>query len=123
MEATTEGIRVREGRVERLAAASRALAALLGVGYIAAGVVGAALGATGGDRGDLAVWLLLLAGGGALVLVGSFALEQRSGLAVTVTAIGAAAGALALFWTVIVPVLAAALVALIVVDARRRSRS
>jgi len=95
---------------------------VLGIGYVAAGIVGAALGTTGG-AGDLALWLLLLVGGGGLVLAGSFALASRGALGVVLTAIGAAAGALALFWSVIVPILAIALVVVSVLSARRRSWS
>lgn len=123
MEATTEGMRMSGRSFGRISTATQVLAAILGVGYIAAGVVGAALGVTDGEGGSLAFWLTFLVGGGALVLVGSFALASRGAVSVVVTAIGAAAGALALFWSVIVPVAAAVLVVLIVVDARRRSQS
>jgi hypothetical protein len=99
--------------------ATLALAGLLGVGYIAAGVVGAVADATGGDRSDLAFWLVFLVGGGALVLIGSFLFGPRPMPSVVLTSVGALAGALALFWSVIVPVLALALVVLSVVRARR----
>jgi hypothetical protein len=108
--------------VERdgVATAAQALAGALGIGYVVAGVAGVALGATDGGR-DLAVWLGLLVGGGALVLVGSF-LFRPSPFGVLATAIGAVAGALALVWSVVVPVLALALVALSVVRARRAAQ-
>lgn len=123
MEAMTEGVRTSGRSSDRIAMASQVLAAILGVGYIAGGVVGAALDVTGGDGSDLAFWLVFLVAGGALVLVGSFVLEARAALSIVVTAIGAAAGALALFWSVIVPVLAAALVVLTIVSSRRRNPS
>ncbi|MBM2823621.1 MAG: hypothetical protein HW413_2367 [Thermoleophilia bacterium] len=106
-------------RKDRVSTATLALAGLLGVGYIAAGVVGAAADATGGDGSDLAFWLVFLVGGGALVLIGSFLFGSRPMPSVVLTSVGALAGALALFWSVIVPVLALALVVLSVVRARR----
>jgi hypothetical protein len=108
--------------VERggVATATQVLAWALGIGYVAAGVAGVALGAADGGR-DLAVWLGLLVGGGALVLAGSF-LFRPGMFGVLATAIGSVAGALALVWSVVVPVLALALVALSVVRARRAAR-
>lgn len=104
---------------DRISIATQVLAAVLGVGYIAAGVVGAALGVTDSDGSDLAFWLALLVGGGTLVLIGSFALVARPVLGAALTAVGAVAGALALFWSVLVPVLALALIVLAVIRARR----
>jgi len=98
--------------------ATEVLAAILGVGYLAAGIVGAAAGATGGDRSDLAFWLAFLVGGGALVLIGSFVLGSRPVLSAALTSVGALAGAVAIFWSVIVPVVALALVVLSIVRAR-----
>ena len=115
---TTERLRT-TGTTDRVSIALRALAGVLGIGYIAAGLAGAALDTTGGGS-DLAVWLLLLIGGGALVLGGSFASASGNALGVALAAIGAAAGALALFWTAIVPVLAIAFVVLSVISLRRR---
>ena len=115
---TTERLRT-TGSTDRVSIATRALAGMLGVGYIAAGIVGAALDSTGGGS-DLAVWLLLLVGGGVLVLAGSFVLASRGALGVALTVIGATAGALALFWSAIVPVLAITLVVLSIVGLRRR---
>ena len=105
-------------RRDRVSTATQVLAAVLGVGYIAAGVVGAALDATGGDRSDLAFWLLFLVGGGALVLIGTFALGSPV-LSAVCTSVGALAGAVAIFWSVVVPMLALALVVLSIFRARR----
>ncbi|HLG08838.1 MAG TPA: hypothetical protein VI409_09260 [Gaiellaceae bacterium] len=106
-------------RKDRVSTATPALAGLLGVGYLVAGVVGAAAGATGGDGSDLAFWLVFLVGGGALVLAGSFVFGSRPAISVVLTSVGALAGAAALFWSVIVPVLALALVVLSIVRVRR----
>jgi len=115
----TEGMRMSGRSSDRISMATQVLAAILGVGYIAAGVVGAALEVTDGDRSDLAFWLALLVGGGALVLIGSFVLGSRPVLSAVLTSVGALAGAVAVFWSVIVPVLALALVVLSIARARR----
>lgn len=119
MEAMSEGVRASGRSSDRVAMATQVVAAILGVGYIAAGVVGAAVDATGGDGSDLAFWLAFLAGGGTLVLVGSFVLRSRPVLSATLTSVGALAGAVAVFWSIIVPVLALVLVTLCIVRARR----
>jgi len=119
MEATTEGMRTSGRSSGRIATATRVLAAILGVGYIAAGVLGAAFEVTDGDQSDLAFWLVFLVGGGALVLIGSFVLASRPVLSAVLTSVGALAGAVAVFWSVIVPVLALALVALSIARVRR----
>jgi hypothetical protein len=117
---TTERLRA-TGSTDRVSIARRALAGVLGVGYIAACIAGAALDSTGGGS-DLTLWLLLLGGGGALVLAGSFALASRGALGVALTVIGATAGALALFWSAIAPALAIALIVLSIIGLRRGER-
>jgi len=78
------------------------LGVLLGAGYIVAGLIGWIANAAEGS--DLAFWLLLLLGGGVLILAGVFGLKPRSTAAVLVAAIGAIAGALVLWWSVVVPI-------------------
>lgn len=121
MEATTEGMRMSGRSSGRFARATQVLAAVLGVGYIAAGVVGAAFDVTDSDGSDLAFWLVFLVGGGALVLIGSFVLGSRPVLSAALTSVGALAGAVAVFWSVIVPVLALVLMVLCIARARRAS--
>ena len=123
MEAMTEGVRTSGRSSDRIANAIKVLAAVLGVGYIAAGVVGAAVDATGGDGSDLAFWLAFLVGGGGLVLIGAFGLGSRPLLSAVLTSVGALAGAVAVFWSVIVPVLALVLVVLCIAGAHRASDS
>ena len=94
------------------------LGAVLGLGYIVSGIVGWI--ANVADDGDLAFWLLFLVGGGALVLLGVFRMRSPA-LSIALTAIGAVAGALALFWSVVVPILAAALIVLVIMRSRRAS--
>ena len=58
------------------------LGAILGLGYLAAGVAGWIGDATDGDGSDLFFWLLLLLGGGILVLLGApFAVAALVGAA------------------------------------------
>lgn len=75
--------------------------------------------ATDGDGSDLLFWLLLLLGGGAIVLAGVAVLRTHPWGAVAAFAIGGVAGSLALFWSVIAPLLAIVLLILGVIHARR----
>jgi hypothetical protein len=63
--------------------------------------------------------LVLLAGGGAALLAGLRLFERSPWAGVTLVSVGAFAGALVLFWSVLVPLLAITLVVLSVVSARR----
>ena len=92
---------------------------ILALGYIAAGVIGWLADVTDGDGSDLAFWLLLLLGGGLLILLGLFRFTSPPALAVALVAIGALAGALALVWSIVAPVLAVALIVLMLLRARR----
>lgn len=111
-------VALRGGRRDRVTTATAVLGALTGLGFVAAGIAGWLADATDGDSGDLLWWLLLLVGGGAIVLAGVAALRTRPRAAVAAFAVGGIAGALALFWSVIVPVLVVVLVVLGVVHAR-----
>jgi hypothetical protein len=119
---TASRINVRGTTPDRVTTAVRIVAGVLGLGYVLAGVVGVALGASE-DGSDVFWWLLLLVGGGALVLAGAFALASRPVLSAVVTALGAVAGALALVWSIVAPLLAFVLVVLVVVRAARPGRS
>jgi hypothetical protein len=103
---------------DRIATATAVLGVVLGVGYMAAGIAGWILDATDGDNRNLAFWLALLVGGGAAILLGVFRTRSPA-LSIALTAIGAFAGALALFWSILVPILAAALIVLVVLRSRR----
>lgn len=94
------------------------LGLLLGVGYLVAGIVGWIADVTDGDGSDLAFWVVLLCGGGLFVLAGVFRVTSPAWLSVGLVAIGALAGALVTFWSVITPILALALVILVVLRAR-----
>jgi hypothetical protein len=92
---------------------------VLAVGYIAAGVIGWIADVTDGDGSDLAFWLLLLMGGGLLILLGLFKFTSPPLLAIALVAVGAIAGSLAVFWSVIAPILALVLIVLMIVRLRR----
>jgi hypothetical protein len=95
------------------------LALLLGIGFAAAGIVGWIADVTDGGS-DLAFWLVLLLGGAALILAGLFLTRRWSWISVLLVSVGAAAGALALFWSILVPILALVLIGLAVTAARRQ---
>ena len=93
---------------------------MLGAGYILAAIIGTAFG-IGNDARDYAIGAALLAGGGLLVLLGLWLLDRAPWPGGILMAIGAMVGGFALFWTVLVPIAAAALAALALSDARGRS--
>ena len=99
---------------------TRWLGLVLGIGYLAAGIGGWIGDVTDGDNGDLAFWLLFLVGGGALLLVGLLATGLPRGAALALQIVGALAGAVALLWSVLVPILAIVFVVLVVLQARSR---
>ena len=107
------------GRRDGVATATTALGVLMGIGLAAAGIAGWLADATDGDGSGMFFWLLLLVGGGAIVLAGVATLRTRPWVSVAAFAVGGIAGALALIWSVIAPVLAIALVVIGVIHARR----
>ncbi len=110
------------GRRDGVATATTALGVLMGIGLAAAGSAGWLADVTDGDGSDMFFWLLLLVGGGAIVLAGVATLRTRPWGSVAAFAVGGIAGSLALFWSVVAPVLAITLLVLGVVHARRATR-
>lgn len=108
-------------RMERdnITTAAYALALVLGIGYAAGGIVGWIADVTDGDGSDLAFWLLFLLGGAALIFAGLFLTRRWTRASILLVSIGAIAGALVLFWSIVVPILALALVGLALVAGRR----
>lgn len=88
------------------------LAVTLGVLYVAAGVAETTRAVVSGD-GGIAFWFGALVGGGALVLLGTFAFHGRPRLRGWLVVVGSLAGVLATMWTLVVPVLALAVVVLV----------
>lgn len=94
------------------------LGVFLGLGYLAAALIGWAADVTDGDGSDLAFWLLFLGGGGVLLLVALFVVSEQRAVAAGLAIAGALAGALALFWSVVVPLAAIAFVVLVALRLR-----
>ncbi len=89
--------------------------------YLAAGIIGGiAMDWDESSGGDRAAWIVLLTGGGVLLLAGLWAVRNASAwLAAALVSVGAVAGAVAVFWSILAPLGAIALVVLSVVRARR----
>ena len=96
-------------------AATRLLGAVLGVGYIALGIVEAIVHMDAYSLDWLpVVWFPALCGGGVLVLLGVFKVVNPRWVSVGLVTVGAVAGALAALWTVVAPLLSIALIVLTV---------
>lgn len=83
----------------------------LGLLYVAAGAAGPARAASSGDGGR-AFWTSTLVGGGALVLAGLALTDRRPHVGRGLVCVGSLIGILATSWTIVVPVLAVAVVVL-----------
>ena len=104
---------------ERLLRIRRALVFVLVALYVVAGIAG--FFADFDDTSDTVLWVAFLCGGAALMLVGLLAAPSSGWLSASLVSIGAAAGGIALLWSIIVPVAAAAVVAMSFATARRAS--
>jgi hypothetical protein len=89
------------------------LPVVLGVLYLVAGVAETIRVLSSGD-GGLAFWFGTLVGGGVLVLLGALVLKDRPRLYVGLVTVGALTGMLATMWTIVVPVLAIAVIVLVI---------
>ena len=100
------------------------LALLLGITYLLTGVIGAA--ARGhwdeASASDEILWYVFSFAGALLLAVGLRALDKSPWIGAVVASVGAVVGALPIFWTFVVPLVAILFVVLIVVYARRISR-
>ncbi len=85
--------------------------------YCIAGTIG--VFADFGSTGNTALWVGFLLGGAALLVVGLWAYRVSPSTSAVLISIGAAAGGLPLFWTLLVPLGAAVLIALAFALARR----
>ena len=94
----------------------RAMALVLSVGFILLGIAETVFAIPRG-AGAMLIWFGFLCVGGALILIGTFALSRRVWLSFSMTAVGCIAAANATMWTIIVPLLAALLVVLALVRA------
>jgi hypothetical protein len=99
-----------------------ALGAVVGTAYLLAGILGGAFWPSHweeANRADQVLWLVFLAGGGVLVLAGLRLFERAPRTGAALVSLGAVAGAVPLFWTLAVPLVAIALVVLTIKYARR----
>ncbi|HWC28518.1 MAG TPA: hypothetical protein VG845_00410 [Dehalococcoidia bacterium] len=92
--------------------AIRALGAILGCGFLITGIVESAIAIAGNDE-IVFFWFPALCGGGALILLGVFKVADRPRLSLGLVAAGSLAGGLATAWTLIVPIVALALIVLV----------
>ena len=104
-------------RGQSLASSTRFLVIALALLYALAAVGGLALLEFENTR-DIVLWTVLLAVGAALLLAGRF-LVRPGVLSATVISIGAVVGGLPLFWTLLVPIAVAAVIASSITLARR----
>lgn len=102
---------------EGLVSATRFLVLALSVLYLV-GAVGGPLLIDFDSTRDTVFWVALLVGGAALMLVGQLVLPP-GGRSALLVSLGAAMGGLRLFWTLLVPVAVAAVVACSIALARR----
>lgn len=105
----------RDGAVERLAW-------ILGIVFVGCGIAESIRVVVSGD-GGLAFWFLSLCGGGALILLGSFVVKGRPWLSFTLVAIGCLVAGNATVWTLVLPVLALALLVLTFHRSREAAKS
>jgi len=107
----------------RLRGAILIVGAILAALYVAAGIVGGALIDFDGDVSDRVLWIVFLLGGAAILGAGLYLLRDAAtvGAAIAI-AVGALAGAVPLFWTALVPLVAIALAVTSIVYTRGRSR-
>ncbi len=89
----------------------RRLALVLGIIFILDGIA-ETVRAIRSDAGGLIFWFGSLCGGGALILLGTFALSRRLWLSFALTAVGCLAAGIATAWTIILPLLATSLLVL-----------
>ena len=100
----------------------RVLALVLGVGFILLGIAETVFAIPAGGVAML-LWFGSLCVGGALILIGTFALSRKGWLSFSLTAIGSLAAANATMWTIILPLLAATLLVLALLGAIRERRA
>jgi hypothetical protein len=107
-------------RTGGLASTTRLLVLALSLLYLTAALAGV-LWIDFDTTRDLVLWLAFLCGGAALMLAGELAAGSPGWRSATLVSIGAAAGGLPLFWTILVPVAVATVMACTIALARSRS--
>jgi hypothetical protein len=99
------------------------LGTVVAVVYLLAGVVVGLWPSVWDDTGtgDQIFWIVFLVGAGLLILAGLRMSNRSPWPAAALISVGALAGALPTFWTVIAPIVAIPLVVLSIVYARRKA--
>jgi FtsH-binding integral membrane protein len=97
----------------------RILAHVLAGIYVLAALVG--LFADFDRTRDTVLWVAFLGGGALLILLGHRIARDSAWLAAIMVSVGAAAGGLPLFWSILVPLAAAIVIALSISIARQAS--
>jgi hypothetical protein len=90
-----------------------ALSWIVGIAFIVLGLVEVVARVMADEPANwtaIALWSVTLLGGGALVLVGSFALPERRGLSTALVVAGCVLGVLGSAWTILLPILAIVLI-------------
>jgi hypothetical protein len=98
-----------------------ALGLVTGIVYLVVGIVAGAWPShwDTASTSDRVLWIVFLAGGGLVVLAGLRRIERSPLAGAVLVSLGAVAGALPLFWTILAPLAAIALIVLSVRYARR----
>jgi hypothetical protein len=98
------------------------LGTFVAVAYVIIGIIGGLLSSHWEEASgwsDRIVWVVLLVGGGVLLFLGLRMSRRSPWLGATLISIGAVAGALPIFWTILALLLAVTLVVLSIMYARR----
>lgn len=101
-----------------VARATRRLVVLLSALYVIAALAGLVF-IDFDKTADLVLWLAFLLGGAGLMLAGLLVARASPWLSAALVSVGAAGGGLPLFWTILVPLVVALVIALSFVIARR----
>ncbi len=102
------------------------LGTFVAAAYVVIGIVGGILPAHWGDDAsatDQIVWFVLLVGGAILLFAGLRVSKRSPWMGAALISVGAVAGALPIFWTLIALLVAITLVVLSIVYARRATRA
>ena len=92
--------------------------------YIAVGLVVGLLPSHWKEAGaaDQVLWVVFLAGGGLLLVAGLRSIERSPWLGAALISLGSLAGVAALFWTIVAPLAAIALIVLSIMTASRMGK-
>lgn len=92
--------------------------------YIAVGLVVGLLPYHWREAGvaDQVLWVIVITGGGLLLIAGLRSIERSPRLGAVLISLGGVAGAVPLFWTLVAPLVAIALIVLSILSARQMQK-